>query len=240
MLSLTTPTLRTRPALLAAGATLALGLTACGSNDPETVGIEGGGSAAETTPEAGPEPSPVAEIEELTGEQTAVTLDPAFVEGITGLGLTPGVVGDATLQATTGVVAFPITGGEVTYFDPESGVTPYVQGEIEHEGSGLSLTGGGMTVELTDFVVDPAESVLTGTVTVDGAVAAQSAPLFFLDGRTLNPLEVDDAEGTAVLEGTTVSLTAEAAELLNTTFGVDALTEFFPVGVAEITVALPS
>ena len=43
-----------------------------------------------------------------------------------------------------------------------------------------------------------------------------------------------------MLEGTTVSLTAEAAELLNTTFGVDALTEFFLVGVAEITLQLPA
>ena len=85
-----------------------------------------------------------------------------------------------------------------------------MQGEIDHDGAGLSLTGGGKKVELTDFVVDPGASVLTGTVSVDGEVAAQDAPLFFLDGRTLNPLEVND-DGTAVLEGTTVKLKAEAA-----------------------------
>ena len=66
------------------------------------------------------------------------------------------------------------------------------QGEFEHHSSGLSLTGGGKVVELTDFVIDPGASVLTGTVSVDGEVAAEDAPLFFLDGRTLQPLQVND------------------------------------------------
>jgi hypothetical protein len=76
--------------------------------------------------------------------------------------------------------------------------------------------------------------VLTGKVTVDGAVAAESAPLFFLDGRTLEPLK---AQGdTAVLQGTTVKLKAEAATLLNDTFGTDALEGGLVIGVATITV----
>ena len=106
---------------------------------------------------------------------------------------------------------------------------------IDHDGSGLSLTGGGKKVELTDFEVDPGKSVLTGKVTVDGAVAAESAPLFFLDGRTLKPLETND-NGTAVLEGTTVKLKQEAADLLNQTFGTEALKAGFVIGVAKITV----
>ena len=132
------------------------------------------------------------------------------------------------------MASFPITGGNVTYYTPGT-ESPYVQGMIDHDGSGLSLTGGGKKVELTDFEVDPGKSVLTGKVTVDGAVAAESAPLFFLDGRTLKPLETND-DGTAVLEGTTVKLKAEAAELLNQTFGVDALTGGLVIGVAKITV----
>ena len=229
--------LKKKSSVAALGAVLALSLAACGGGDEDTSST-GSSSSSSSAPSA--EPSPVAEIDTLSGEQTAVTLDPTFVEGITGLGLTPGVLGGATFDAAAGRVAFPISGGNVTYFDPQSGVEPYVQGEILHDGSGLSLTAGETTVELTDFVVDPEESVLTGTVTANGEVAAEDAPLFFLDGSTLNPLQVNQSEGTAVLEGTTVSLTAEAAELLNMTFGTDALTEFFPVGVAEITVALPA
>jgi hypothetical protein len=37
-----------------------------------------------------------------------------------------------------------------------------------------------------------AGSVITGKVSVAGEVAAEAAPLSFLDGRTLNPLEVAD------------------------------------------------
>ena len=44
---------------------------------------------------------------------------------------------------------------------------PFVQGIIDHEGSGLSLTAGDTTVELTDFVIDPGTSELTGTVSVE-------------------------------------------------------------------------
>ena len=71
-------------------------------------------------------------------------------------------------------------------------------------------------------------------MTVDGKEAAASAPLFFLDGRTLKPLET--AGDTAILEGTTVKLKAEAADLLNKTFGTDALQGGLVIGVAKITV----
>ena len=77
--------------------------------------------------------------------------------------------------------------------------------------------------------------MLTGNVSVDGKEAAKGAPLFFLDGRTLEPLKAND-NGTAVLEGTTVKLKQEAADLLNQTFGTDALKAGLVIGVAKITV----
>jgi hypothetical protein len=45
-----------------------------------------------------------------------------------------------------------------------------------------------------------------------------------------------DADGNAVLQGTTVELSPEAAELLNTTFGTDALEGGLVIGIATITV----
>ncbi len=131
------------------------------------------------------------------------------------------------------MATFPITGGNVKVFKPGA-VTPYVQGMIMHDGSGLQLVGGGKTVKLENFVVDPGTSMLTGKVTVDGQVAFPSAPLFFLDGSTLQPLRTEGTD--AILEGTTVSLTKEAAGALNSVFGSTALTPFFKVGVAKITV----
>jgi hypothetical protein len=214
-------------AVFAASAALALGTAACGS-DSDSESSSTGAAAQEQT-----EAKPVAQIDALTGKTTAVKLDAGFVEALTSLKVTPGPVGDAKITEA-GSAVFPITGGNVTYYKPGT-VSPFVQGMIEHEGSGLSLEAGGKKVELTDFLVDPGKSVLTGKVSVDGEVAAESAPLFFLDGRTLNPLEAKD-NGTAVLQGTTVKLKAEAAELLNQTFEIDALEEGLVIGVATITV----
>jgi hypothetical protein len=215
------------PAVLAAAAALALGATACGSDESSSSSSGSSGSSS------GEQAKPVADVPQLTGKSTAVTLDAGFVDALTQLKLTPSPLGDATISEQ-GVASFPITGGNVKYFKPGT-VSPFVQGEIDHDGSGLQLEGGGKTVRLTDFVVDPGASVLTGKVTVDGKEAAASAPLFFLDGRTLKPLEAKD-DGTAVLEGTTVKFKDESAQLLNDTFGVDALEGGLEVGVAKITV----
>jgi hypothetical protein len=175
-------------ATLATVAVLALGAAACGSGDDG--------------PERAVAPDPVAQIDQLSGRTTAVTLDAGFVAALGSPQVTPSPIGDASI-GSSGVDGFPFTGGNVTYYEPGS-VSPFVQGELDHHSSGLSLTAGGKVIELTDFVIDPGASVLTGTVSVDGEVAAEDAPLFFLDGRTLNALQVNH-NGTAVLESTTSS-----------------------------------
>ena len=214
---------------LSAAGLMAISFAACGDEETDT-NSAASGSSTETV-------KPAAEVADLSnGVDTQVTLDAGFVEALGSLKLTPAPVGDAQITKA-GVAKFPITGGNVKYYTPGT-VSPYVQGEIDHAGSGLSLTAaGGPKVELTDFVVDPGASVLTGKVTVDGEVAAESAPLFFLDGRTLKPLaNGPEGSNTAILEGTTVKLKQEAADLLNTTFKVDALKAGFVIGVAKITV----
>ena len=197
---------------------LALSLSACG-----------GSSSTASTPAAAA--SPIADIQSLSGKMTQVTLDPSFLAGLTALKLTPGLIGTGKLDGA--VLTFPITGGSATYYKPGSR-DPYVTGSIKHDGSGLTLTDGKTKVGLENFVIDPGGSVLTGDVSANGASVVKGAPLFFLDGSTLNPLVVNP-DGTAVLEGTTVSLTKAAADLLNKTFKTTALTEFFKVGVAKIT-----
>ena len=219
--------LKKKTAILTLAAGLTLGLAACGSNEEATTGTAGSGASAA--------PSPVAALDSLTGDSTAVELDPGFLAGLTALKLTPATVGGATLSGAT--LSFPITGGNATYYTPGT-KTPYVESTINHDGSGLQLTGAnGKVVKLEDFVVDAGKSVLTGKVTVDGKVFAESAPLFFLDGSTLKPLDTATA-GKGILAGTTVSLTKNAADALNATFETDALAEFFKVGVATITLDL--
>ena len=209
-------------------AALSLSLSACGSND--TAKPANGGSATTDV-------KPLATLTNLTGTSTAVKLDPMFLAGLTSLKLTPGVVGTAKL--TDGSLIFPITGGSATYYKPGSR-TPYVESSIKHEGSGISLTDGKTKVELTNFVVDAGKSMLMGDVSANGASVVKGAPLFFLDGSTLKPLDTTTEAGKGILEGTKVELTKAAADLLNTTYKVTALKPFFPVGIAKITLALPA
>ena len=208
--------------LIVAALVLALGVAACGDDSDDST------SSSDASTE------PVAAIDPLTGIDTSVALDAGFMDALKQLKVTPGVVGDAKLQGTD--VSFPITGGSVTYYDPASSVRPYVQGLINHEGSGLSLTAGGIEVELTDFVIDPGTSQLTGTVSVDGKEAASDAVLFDLDGSTLEPLKTNP-DGSATLTGTTVLLSDDAAQLLNDTFGIEDLKGGLKIGISTITVA---
>jgi hypothetical protein len=228
---MTTSTLSAKK-LLVAGIALsaALGLGACSSDDATA---SDSSSSSSSTQSARPEP--IASLPAIpAGGSTAVALDGKFVEALGTLGLTPATLGNATLA--DGSVSFPITGGTVTVFDKSSGYRPYVQGTLLHQNSGLSLTAGGTTVELTNFTVDPGTPArLFGDVAVNGQQAAASAPLFDLDGTTLNPISMDSS-GHAVLQGTTVKLSPEAAGLLNKTFGTDALKGGLVIGIATITV----
>lgn len=209
-----------RIAGVTAAALLALPLAACSNDDSSSDGS------------SGDKPKPVAAVDNLSGQSTAVALDTGFVKALTTLKLTPGVVGDATLAK--GAVSFPITGGDVTYYKPGS-VSPYVTGTIDHDGSGLSLTAGSTEVDLTNFVVNPGTSRVMGDVSVNGKTAAEGATIFNLDGRTLKPLQTQG--NNAILEGTKVQISADAAALLNKTFNTDAVQQGLLVGIATITIA---
>ena len=176
-------------------------------------------------------PAPAAAVPEIKGGTTGVALDSGFTDALTSLGLTPGVSGSAKLDGTT--VSFPITGGSVVYWSPDSGYRPYVQGLLEHDGSGLTLTAGDTTVTLSNFTVNPGNSKLYGDVLVNGDVAASQAYLFSLHGGTLKPLKLQGDN--AILTGTTVHVSSDAAALLNKTFSTDAVTAGLLVGVATIT-----
>ena len=221
----------TRKGFVAAAALSAvIGLSACGTNDVDTA------QAADSSSSSVSVPKPAAVVRAIPGGDTAVTLDSGFVSALGTLGLTPGVTGTATLDGTTGVVDFPITGGTVTLYDRESGYRPWVQGVVFHDGSGLTLAAGGTTVELSNFVIDPGKPArLFGDVTVNGELAAPNAPLFNLDGSTLSAPTMG-ADGSAVLDGTTVKLSDEAAGLLNSTFETDALAGGLVIGTSTITV----
>ena len=212
---------------IAAATLLVGGLAACSTSTDSNSGSSSSPSAS-----AEADPEPLASIPALDGVDTQVTLDQGFVDALGTLGLTPGVTGTATL--VDGALHFPITGGNVDYYDPAEDYRPYVQGTIEHEGSGFSLTAGDTVVELTNFTIDPGTSELFGDVTANGESAATQVKLFDLYGGTLKPLQMDGDN--AILTGTTVHISADAAALLNTTFNTDAIADQLLVGIATITV----
>ncbi len=211
-------------AAVALAATATLTLAACGSTNDS--------SSSSSSSTKASKPKPVASIPSLTGNNTQVTLDQGFVDALTSLKLTPGTIGTAKLA--NGALIFPITGGNVTVFKPGT-VSPYVIGQIQHEGSGLSLTAGGTKVSITNLNVDPGVSRVYGDVSVNGKLAAPNAYVFQLDGRTLKPLQ--SGSGTATLEGTKVEISPVAAPLLDQVFKTDAVKAGLLVGIAKITVS---
>ena len=209
-------------------------MAACGASDSSSTESTSSSSSSSSSSAAAAAPKPVASIDSLTGKNTQVALDQGFVDALTQLKLTPGTTGSAKLVAGGGTLQFPISGGNVTVFKPGT-VSPYVIGQVQHEGSGLSLTAGETTVEINNLNVDPGVSRVYGDVVVNGKVAASSAYIFKLDGRTLNPLQ--SGQGTATLEGTKVEISPVAAPLLNQTFNTDAVKPGLLVGIAKITVS---
>jgi hypothetical protein len=210
---------------------VSISLAAAGLLVVGVVGVSAAANAAPVAKAASSIPAPVAAVPALKGGNTAVALDSGFTSALTSLGLTPGVLGTATL--TDGSVHFPITGGSVVYWSPKGSYRPYVQGIIEHDGSGLSLTAGGTEVDLTNFTVNPGNSELYGDVSVNGTSAAVQAPLFDLHGGTLKPLQLQGDD--AILTGTTVHVSKTAAGLLDSTFGTTAVKGGLLVGIATIT-----
>ncbi|HEY0560346.1 MAG TPA: hypothetical protein VGD03_08705 [Frankiaceae bacterium] len=206
------------------GLAVSLGAAACGSSTSSSTTAAGSSSSTAATP------TPLAAVATLSGKQTAVTLNMSTIGALKSLGVTVGGFGTASNVTLSdgAAVAFPITGGHVTVYPPHS-IQPYVQGSIDHKGSGLTFTAGGKTLTASDFVVDPGTSMLTATI--NGA----STPLFFLDGSNLTIS--GPTSGAYMLDGTVVKLLPAAARALESYFGApaNAIPDYAPVGVAHIT-----
>jgi hypothetical protein len=123
-------------------------------------------------------------------------------------------------------ITFPITSGYAEIHSNKSFKPGYVIGSIEHDGSGLTLTKGSTSVTLANFVVDPGNSMLYGTVGGKPGI-----PLAFLDG---SDLQISMSGGAVHLDGTKVELTQTAASALDQAFGTTAVKAGLELGVAHI------
>jgi hypothetical protein len=213
-------------AVVCASATVVLGATACGGSDDPASTVAKRPSKA------------VDQLENLSGRDTALAFNRDFLTSLTTFQIKTAPIGGGTSSGSVpidNVVKFPISGGTLRYYTPGTVKDP-VQGTIHHNGSGLSLTKGKTVVDLTNFVINPRTSVMSGTVTVNGKVRKLSEPLFTLDTSKLHPLQIDTATQTGSFPATSVKLQGVAAKTLNKTFGTTGFSKDWLVGRATITV----
>jgi hypothetical protein len=183
-----------------------------------------------TTPPASTAPAAatdtVTAIPNLTGVGTTVRLNAGTVAALTGLGVKVTPTGTAKLDATAGTVTFPITSGYVEIHSNHGFKPGWIVGSVEHYGSGLEFGAGGKSLAVSDFVVDPGNSLLYATVGTTPDV-----PLLALDGAAV---KVSMAGQDVVLNGTVAKLTQTAASALDTTFGTKAVTAGLPLGTVHL------
>jgi hypothetical protein len=166
------------------------------------------------------------EISRITGVSTSVALNAGTAHALTTLGVAVAPNGTATFDSSTATVTFPITGGFAAIHSDTKYKPGYIAGVVLHQGSGLTFSKGSVSVALTNFVVDPGNSILTGTV--GGQIGV---PLLDLDGTDV---KVSMQGSDVVLDGTVAKLTATAAGALNQAFSTTAFTAGLPLGTVHL------
>ena len=187
-----------RASLTALVGILALAGAACGSDsdDNDSASTSQGSTSSQTASDT------VTAIPALTGVGTSVILDAGTAGALKGLGVAIAPSGSATFEASTSTITFPITSGYAENPQRPAFKPGYIVGSVNHEGSGFTLTAGATKVTLDDFVVDPGNSMLYGSVN-----GTPGAPLLSLDGTNV---KVTMESGNVVLFGTVAKLTDAA------------------------------
>lgn len=214
---------KTKASIAALVGALALGSAACGDDNSSTSNASGTSAASSSGSDT------VTAIASLKGTGTSVTIDAGTAAALKSLGVALAPTGSATFEASTSTITFPITSGYAEIHSDLSVKPGYIQGSIAHEGSGFTLTAGSTTVKLSDFIVDPGNSMLYGTV---GGMP--KVPLLSLDGADV---KVSMEGANVVLQGTVAKLTETAAGALNKAFNVTALKAGLPLGVVRLVAA---
>jgi hypothetical protein len=149
---------------------------------------------------------------------TSLAIDPGTLQALVALGVTPGVIGPASLSGAT--ASFPITGGKAALDLSAATVT--------HSG-GISLTKGSTVVNLTDFDIVVGDSAPQLFASLNGG--AEKVAIIDLDLSALTPA-IDGRNVT--LTGITAKLTQGAADALNAAFGTTAFAGGLVLGQATV------
>ena len=179
------------------------------------------GSAAAATSQTAKAPAAAVH---LTGGATAVTTAPGVASTLLGKGIVPlatwpGSQSVLSLGGPAVRFTFPVTGGQVA-------LSP-LGGQVDHSGGILFLNAAnGKTIQVSQFIIDLTHADLTGIV--NGNPAAR-VPLFNL---VLSHAKLATGNHTVTASGIGVTLTAAAANALNTALGTSLFSAGLNLGTA--------
>jgi hypothetical protein len=124
-------------------------------------------------------------------------------------GLEAGLTGTATLVggAPGLTINFGITGGELD---------GSLAGNIQHQGSGVTLGNGTNTLGLGNFIIDTSQSLLFGDVSLNGAIIGTSLELFSFDLGSVTVGQLTDLTNPLL----DLFITSTAAGALTSAFGL--------------------
>ena len=218
--------IKKRASLTALVGVLALAGAACGSDsDNDSAATSQGSGNAQEQPQAAGDK--VTAIPNLTGVGTSVILDAGTAGALKGLGVAIAPSGSATFEASH--LDDHLPDHRWLRRDPQqpghqARLHPWARSTTRAAASRLSA--GATKVELSDFVVDPGNSMLYGSVGDKPGI-----PLLSLDGTNV---KVTMEGGNVVLFGTVAKLTDTAATALNGAFKTQAIKAGTPLGVVRL------
>ena len=170
-----------------------------------------------------PSPTPQATTRIPEAGKTEVRLSNEFVGALSLAGVDPGAVRPGRLTRR-GVASFPITTGAIQE----------LKAEIDHSG-GLSLSAGSVRLVLGSFIIETVkpEQVMTGLIIANGNLIGR-APLFNV---ITSDAETDSSGKKLSIRNIHLTLTQQAADVLNHFFGVSAFSVNFPIGTATVRIS---
>ncbi|MBO0883210.1 MAG: hypothetical protein J2P17_23315 [Mycobacterium sp.] len=205
-----------RLSAIAVVAAAGLAVAACGgssSSNPSS-GTAATSGASSSTPATTTYVSAKATV---IGKSTAVVVNPVLSAALKHAGITTTAVTPATAKR---MLRFPVSGGQIT--------VKTLAGHVDHAG-GLTFRHRGSSVTLTNLVIN------TQTKQLTAAVGGHSMPVFDLNHVRSKP--ASGRHGTVVARDVKLTVSSQAATVLNSDLGVSTFRTGMNFGIATLTVA---
>ena len=178
----------------------------------------------------------------VAGGDTQITLDTGFYQTMADNGVEIDTAGDAILADHDDAVILPVTSGEIT----DDSIAEWMgMAEVQHDGSGLTLSRDGATVELDNLSLNTGTGDIHGAAYINGVNSRtgmfEPDPVLFTLAETADlsaGMTTDSADEVLILDEAGILLTAEGARVINAALHLDdVLEESALVGTASVRVS---